>query len=241
MRFISITKSINIRLDWANITGTVLKAGTPISLTGVVANTADAVGILSQDVSKSDAVVAVVTEGTIDLGEIAASYGELDDAAISAMHGITFIDDGEPVAPSSGGGSSILVITGNASGASTGATPAEVLAAAAAGTPIFIKWGNRVRPAVIEQAVGGGNYLYADFLSYDPEAGGLWWGRWSIALTGTALGRLYYGEGERIALGAVGAPSLDWASDGDVVTFYQGNVIWANPNGDWGGGEEEGM
>ena len=104
MRFISITKSINIRLDWANITGTVLKAGTPISLTGVVANTADAVGILSQDVSKSDAVVAVVTEGTIDLGEIAASYGELDDAAISAMHGITFIDDGEPVAPSGGGG-----------------------------------------------------------------------------------------------------------------------------------------
>lgn len=104
MRFISITKSINIRLDWANITGTVLKAGTPISLTGVVANTADAVGILSQDVSKSDAVVAVVTEGTIDLGEIAASYGELDDAAISAMHGITFIDDGEPVAPSGGNG-----------------------------------------------------------------------------------------------------------------------------------------
>ena len=139
---------------------------------------------------------------------------------------------------SDGGGSSILVITGNTSGASTVATSAEVLAAAAAVTPIFIKWGSRVHPAVIEQIPGGDNYLYAYYITFNPEAGGLWWGRWSIALTGTALGRLYYSEEERIALGTVGVPSLDWANDGDVVTFYQGNVIWANPSGGYDGDYE---
>lgn len=224
MRFISITKSINIRLDWANITGTALKAGTPISLTGVVANTADAVGILSQDVSKSDAVVAVVTEGTIDLGEIAASYGELDDAAISAMHGITFIDDGEPVAPSggggglpdyseasdgdvlaiedgapawkepSGGGGALILTRGNGN-VVTGATAAEIRAAAAAGTPLYIKYGNEMRPAAfIYDEFNDCDAVRADWvelkIDYETEAQTAIAKFWTVFVNETTLGTL---------------------------------------------------
>lgn len=39
-----------ITLDFTNVTGGVVKAGSPISAAGVVANTADAIGILYTDV-----------------------------------------------------------------------------------------------------------------------------------------------------------------------------------------------
>ena len=105
MKFISITKSINIRPDWPNISGAVLKAGTPLDITGAVANSSAAVGILADDAEKSSAEVAVVTEGSIDLAEITASYGELTDDAIAAIKGIAFIgSDGNPIVPSAGGG-----------------------------------------------------------------------------------------------------------------------------------------
>lgn len=103
MKFISITKSINIRPDWATI-GARLKAGTPLDIMGAVANSSAAVGILADDAEKSSAEVAVVTEGSIDLGEIAASYGELTDDCIAAIKGISFIGaDGDPIVPSGGG------------------------------------------------------------------------------------------------------------------------------------------
>lgn len=103
MKFISITKSINIRPDWATI-GARLKAGTPLDITGAVANSSAAVGILADDAEKSSAEVAVVTEGSIDLAEITASYGELEDDCIAAIKGIAFIgSDGNPIVPSGGG------------------------------------------------------------------------------------------------------------------------------------------
>lgn len=104
MKFISITKFINIRPDWASI-GARLKAGTPLDITGAVANSSAAVGILADDAEKSSAEVAVVTEGLIDLAEVAASYGELTDDCIAAIKGISFIDaNGDPIVPSGGAG-----------------------------------------------------------------------------------------------------------------------------------------
>ena len=116
MKFISITKSINIRPDWATI-GARLKAGTPLDITGAVANSSAAVGILADDAEKSSAEVAVVTEGSIDLAEITASYGELEDDCIAAIKGIAFIgSDGNPIVPSGGGcggGAFIITVTPN--------------------------------------------------------------------------------------------------------------------------------
>lgn len=43
-----------ITLDFTNVTGGVVKAGSPISAAGVVANTADAIGILYTDVYKEN-------------------------------------------------------------------------------------------------------------------------------------------------------------------------------------------
>ena len=168
MKFISITKSINIRPKWASI-GAVLKAGTPLDIMGAVANSSAAVGILADDAEKSSAEVAVVTEGSIDLAEITASYGELADDCIAAIKGISFIgSDGDPIVQSggglpdyseasdgdvlpiesgapawvtpSGGGGSLVVTFGGGEGLTPDKTTAEIAAAASSGQLVVFKW-----------------------------------------------------------------------------------------------------
>lgn len=164
MKFISITKSINIRPKWATI-GAKLKAGTPLDITGAVANSSAAVGILADDAEKSSAEVAVVTEGSIDLAEITASYGELADDCIAAIKGISFIgSDGDPIVPSGGGlpdyseasdgdvlsidsgepawkpGGALVVTFGGGEGLTPDKTTAEIAAAASSGQLVVFKW-----------------------------------------------------------------------------------------------------
>jgi hypothetical protein len=105
MEFLNIIGSISIKPDWANITGAVLKAGTPLSITGVVANNANAIGLLAADAQKGDNEVNVVYAGLVDIGEVEASYGDsLADDCKSALKGITIVDtSGSPVVPSGGG------------------------------------------------------------------------------------------------------------------------------------------
>ena len=92
-----IYKSVTI--DWANVT-LPLKEGSPVSAAGVVANTEDAIGIVQQTVSVLPVIpeIYVLVGGDVDLAEIEASFGdELEEAAINAMDGIRFYEDGTPV------------------------------------------------------------------------------------------------------------------------------------------------
>ena len=102
MNFLNIIGTVNIKPDWANISGSVLKAGTPLSVTGVVANNGNALGLLAQEAHKGDTEVNVVYAGLVDANEVKASYGSsLADAAIAAMKGITFVNaSGAAVVPS---------------------------------------------------------------------------------------------------------------------------------------------
>ncbi len=101
MEFLNIIGSISIKPKWANISGTVLKAGTPISATGTVANNASAIGLLAQDTRKGNSEVDVVYAGLVDINEVKRSYGTLYDNCIAALKGITFINaSGSAIVPS---------------------------------------------------------------------------------------------------------------------------------------------
>lgn len=102
MNFLNIIGSISIKPDWANISGETLKAGTPLSVTGVVANNGNALGLLAQEAHKGDTEVNVVYAGLVDIGEVETSYGDsLADDCKAALKGITFISaSGEAGVPS---------------------------------------------------------------------------------------------------------------------------------------------
>lgn len=105
MKFLTITKSKPIKLS----VDTALKAGTPISITGKVANDDTAIGLVANDTAAGTESIAIVTEGMVDVNEIAASYGEaLTDDCIAALHGITFLHGGKAIVPAGGGGGSGL-------------------------------------------------------------------------------------------------------------------------------------
>ena len=110
MEFLNIIGSISIKPDWANISGAVLKAGTPLSITGVVANNANAIGLLADEAHKGDGEVNVVYAGLVDINEVEASYGDsLTDDCVAALKGITIVDtSGSPIVPSGGGGAETL-------------------------------------------------------------------------------------------------------------------------------------
>lgn len=217
--------------NWANITGPLLKAGTPISAAGIVANSDAAIGILPNDVGKTDPVrpVSLIVRGILSLPDIEESFGaSLTDACKAALDEIAFVksdgtldvasslpdyseasegdvlsidSNGDPAwAPPSGGA---LVITANYSGASTGATPAEISAAAAAGTPMYIKWGNTMRPAILATADGGSNYLESHFVTMDTDMQTGNWTvfatRWRIQLLTSSLSQVY-SSSEQLAL-----------------------------------------
>lgn len=166
MEFLNIIGSISIKPDWANITGAVLKAGTPISATGTVANNAAAIGLLAQDAHKGDSEVNVVYAGLVDMNEVKRSYGTLYDNCIAALKGITFINaSGSAIVPSGlpsvsasdngkvltvangawiaqqpSGGGALVVTFGGSAGLTPDKTNAEIAAAASAGQLVVFKW-----------------------------------------------------------------------------------------------------
>lgn len=67
-----------VTLDFSDVTGSVVKAGTPISSAGVAANTADAVGILYTDVYEDN-----------PNGTIIKAFACVNEANCNANSGLT--------------------------------------------------------------------------------------------------------------------------------------------------------
>lgn len=97
----------DIQLDWPNIEGLVVKAGTPVSMKGRVANDGTAIGILLDDaifvnspVVRNDPV-PVLVGGVCELAGAEAESGiTLEAEAINAMKDITFLsEDGGSTSP----------------------------------------------------------------------------------------------------------------------------------------------
>lgn len=81
-----------ITLDFAGVSGGVVKAGTPISAAGVAANTADAVGILLTDVYTERPIGTVVIHGFVDTAKAQTNSGvTIDAAAKTALPMIAFL------------------------------------------------------------------------------------------------------------------------------------------------------
>ena len=71
-----------ITLDFTDVEGGVVKAGTPISKAGVVANTADAIGILYTDVTEDN-----------PNGTIVRAFACVNEANCNANSGLTLADE----------------------------------------------------------------------------------------------------------------------------------------------------
>lgn len=89
----------SISIDWARVT-LPLKAGSPIGLSGIVSNSANAVGIVPQTYTKRPVLdsIYIVTGGDVQLAEVQRAYGSaLSADALAAMSGIRFYGaDGTP-------------------------------------------------------------------------------------------------------------------------------------------------
>lgn len=96
-------KYMNQYINWPNVTGTFLKAGTPIAENGTVANNDAALGILANDVSKSDELqlCQLIIAGQLSLDAVESSFGsKLTTACKDALDNITFVrGNGKPHAP----------------------------------------------------------------------------------------------------------------------------------------------
>lgn len=96
-------KYIDQYINWPNVTGTLLKAGTPIAENGTVANSDAALGILANDVSKSDELqlCQLIIAGQLSLDAVESSFGsKLTTACKDALDNITFAQsNGKPYAP----------------------------------------------------------------------------------------------------------------------------------------------
>ena len=96
-------KYIDQYINWPNVTGTFLKAGTPIAENGTVANNDAALGILANDVSKSDELqlCQLIIAGQLSLEAVESSFGsKLTTACKDALDNITFVQgNGKPYAP----------------------------------------------------------------------------------------------------------------------------------------------
>lgn len=96
-----------ITLAWDEIT-LPLKAGTPISLSGRIANNAAAVGIVPQTIDILPVIpeVNILVGGNVELAEVNESFGsELEDDARHAMSGIVFYGAAGIPDPNQTGGS----------------------------------------------------------------------------------------------------------------------------------------
>lgn len=80
-----------LTLDTTAFTDGVCKAGTPISGTGTIANTADVMGILLEDVYEERPQGTVVYDGTINTAVAEAHSGvTIAEAAKTALPKVTF-------------------------------------------------------------------------------------------------------------------------------------------------------
>lgn len=89
----------SVAMVWGDIT-LPLKAGTPVSLSGAVANTKNAIGIVPQTYTKRPLMdsIYILVGGAVDKTECEAAYGSsYTTAAIQAMDGIEFYYQGTPV------------------------------------------------------------------------------------------------------------------------------------------------
>ena len=90
-------------INWPNVTGTFLKAGTPIAENGTVANNDAALGILANDVSKSDELqlCQLIIAGQLSLDAVESSFGSnLTAACKDALDNTTSVQgNGKPYAP----------------------------------------------------------------------------------------------------------------------------------------------
>ena len=87
-----------IPIAWSGIT-LPLKAGTPVSAAGAVANTGYAIGLIAQDHTTIDGATAeIYVGGVVATAEVNASAGiTLEKSAKQAMDGINFLDaNGNP-------------------------------------------------------------------------------------------------------------------------------------------------
>lgn len=91
-----------LKMDWKNIT-LPLRAGTPVSAEGVVANTSDAIGMIPENITTKPLMktIYVLVGGDVDIDFAEAAYGStISDAAKEAMAGIRFYNaDGSVYMP----------------------------------------------------------------------------------------------------------------------------------------------
>ena len=84
-------EGIAITLDFTNVQGGIVKAGSPISAAGVVANTADAIGILLWDVTEDRPQGTILKKAYINTAVAQAHSGVTIAAAVkSALPMIVF-------------------------------------------------------------------------------------------------------------------------------------------------------
>lgn len=106
----SVAHFIDIQLDWPNIDGGVVKAGTPISLAGRVANDETAIGLLADDAifvnaANANPAASVLVEGVVAIDGAETDSGlTFSDAAIKSLKDITFIDSSGAVVSVGGEG-----------------------------------------------------------------------------------------------------------------------------------------
>lgn len=82
---------VPVTLDFTSVSGGIVKAGSPISASGVVANDATALGILLSDVAQERPIGTIVVHGFINVGNAQKHSGvTVAEAAKSAMPMVMF-------------------------------------------------------------------------------------------------------------------------------------------------------
>ena len=83
--------AVPVTVDFTDVEGDVVKAGTPLTRAGVIANDATAEGILLKDAYKGDVPGALVTDGHIKTAVAQAHSGvTVTAAAKTALKNIIF-------------------------------------------------------------------------------------------------------------------------------------------------------
>ena len=131
-----------VALDFAG-TGGCIKAGSPISAAGKVANDASAVGVLLHDAHELCCSHGLVVIGGYIKSDIAQSHSgiKISDAARAAMSRLAFIGaDGVPQpAAGGGGGNFIITVTQIDTNLDADKTMEEINAAFASGKTIMLR------------------------------------------------------------------------------------------------------
>lgn len=103
IRVISDCTKYIVRIDFSTVEGDVVRAGTPISRDGKIANNADAFGILLRDTWRVSPFAKICIDGFIDFPLAQEHSGVvLTPEAKAAMKNVVFVGD-----PESGAGGNI--------------------------------------------------------------------------------------------------------------------------------------